>query len=363
MRGMKRIAVIGFGLVGALASVLPGPSPAAAADVIREQSEQTLDPAGWKMLEVENARGTTAIRPSPDGRVHLVALKIVRALDRRQSEQAAERIEVTTERIEDRFVITVHYPQRSDVHVGLWDLFSGIEFPRSELRLDIQAPAALPLRLRSSSGDFTTEGRAGAQLIDTHSGDVVIRGARGPIDVNTTSGDLRCSDIRAARIRTTSGDITIEGIQGPLDARATSGDLVVKSAEDSVRISTSSGDVHVDTAPRGLTVATASGDIEATDVAGWALLSTLSGDLGVGLRAPLRHADATTVNGSIRLRLAPGLGCTLDARTTSGTIDVAVPMTLSQADRHRVSGRLAGGGPPVTLHSSSGDIDVLGGGK
>ena len=363
MKGMKRSVILGLGLAGVLAPVLSGPRPAAAADVFREQSEQTLDPTGWKMLEIENARGTTAVRPSSDGRVHLVAVKVVRGHDSRQSRDLAERIEVTTDRIEDRFLITVHYPQRSDVHVGFWDLFSGIEFPRSELRLDVQAPATLPIRLRSTSGDFSTEGRSGPQLIDTHSGDVVIHGARGPIDVSTTSGDLRCSDISAARIRTTSGDITIEGVRGPLDARATSGDLVVKSAQDSMRLSTTSGDMRVDTAPRGLTASSMSGDIDAPDVAGWALLSTSSGDLGVGLRAPLKRADASTMNGSIRLRLAPGLGCSLDARTATGTIDVALPMALSQADRHHVIGRLAGGGPPVMLHSGSGDIDVLGGGK
>jgi DUF4097 and DUF4098 domain-containing protein YvlB len=349
--------------MGALMLAFLGPRPAAAAEPVREQSDLVLSPAGWKLLEVENLRGQIDVRRSADGRFHLVAIKTMHGRTRRQSAELARQVEVTTDRDQERFLIVVHYPQRSDVRIGFWDLLSGVEFPRVQVRLEIEAPEGLPLRLRSSSGDLSTEDRSGPQSIETRSGDVTVRGARGPLDITTTSGDLSAVDIGAARVRTSSGDITVNGARGPLTARATSGDIQVKGAADSLHLSSSSGDIEVDAAPRGLGAETSSGDIAAPWIARWAMLRSTSGEIGCGLHAPLARAELSSLNGSVTARLAAGLGCDLDARTSSGTIDVGVPLTLGTVDRHAVSGKVAGGGAPVVLHTSSGDIVVESGGR
>ncbi len=363
MEGMKRNVVVAMALLAPLALVTAGSRPAGAADTLRERSDVVLDPAGGKVLEVENPRGSIEVRRSADGRVHLVAVKIVHGQNRRHSTQTAGQVEVTTDRIEGRYVVSVSYPQRTDVRIGFWDLLCGVEFPRAQVRLEIEAPAALPLRLRSASGDLSSEDRTGPQTIDTRSGDVSVRGARGELEVTTTSGDLSAADIGAARLRTSSGEVTVEGVHGALSVRTTSGDITVKGALDSLQLEASSGDIHVGTAPRGLRAETTSGDIDAPDIGGWAFLRSSSGDIGFGLRGPLRGAEISSVNGTVNARLAGGSGYDLDARTTNGTIDVSVPLTLSTVDRHAVTGKVAGGGAPVALRTSSGDISVVSGGK
>lgn len=364
MEDMKRIVLIGWAVLAPLALVTAGSGPAAASDTLREQSDLVLDPAGWKALEVENSRGPVEVRRSSDGRVHLVAVKVVHGQDRRHSTQTAQQIEVSTDQIEGRFVVTVHYPQRSEVRIGFWDLFcGGVEFPRAQVRLEIEAPPGLPLRLRSSSGDLSSEDRTGPQTIESRSGDVTLRGARGPIEASTTSGDLSATDVGAARFRTSSGDVTVSGASGPLNVRTGSGDIEVKGAQDSLRLEASSGDIRVEVAPRGLAAETSSGEIDAPEVAGWAYLRSSSGDIGFGLRAPLRRVEVSSASGAIRARVAAGLGFDLEARTTSGTIDAGVPLTLSRVDRHAVSGRVAGGGAPVALHTISGDITIESGGR
>ena len=363
MKGMKRIVPVTMAMLVPLVLVMASSGPAAASDTLRERSDLVLDPAGWKALEVENPRGPIDVRRSSDGRVHLVAIKVVHGQDRRHSTQIAGLVEVTTDRIEGRFVVSVRYPQRTEVRIGFWDLVSGVEFPRVQMRIEIEAPEGLPLRLRSSSGDLSSEDRTGPQTIETRSGDVTVRGARGPVEVSTTSGDLSVVDIGAARLRTSSGDVTVEGARGPLSVRTTSGDIEVKGATDSLGLEASSGDIRVDAAPRGLSAETTSGGIDASDIGGRAMLRSSSGDIGFGLLATLRRAEVSSVNGNLNARLAAGPGYDLDARTTNGTIDVSVPLTLSTADRHVVTGRVAGGGAPVALRTSSGDITIVSGGK
>ena len=362
MRGMRHHPVTTFALLVAALTAGAGPRSVATAEVLREQSDQAFETTGWKVLELDNSRGSVAVRRSADKRVHLVAVKTVRAADRRHAEQIASQIDVTTGTSGDRFVVTVHYPPRSDIQIGFWDMLSGIEFPRSELRLEVEAPEALPVRLLSASGDLSTEDRVGPQTFETHSGDITVRRARGALEATTTSGDFDLSDVGAVRLRANSGDVTIDGARGPVSVRVGSGDIRIKNAADSLTLSASSGDIHVDDAPRGLDAQTTSGDIVAPQVAARARISTTSGDVTLGLRAPLRSAAIETSNGDVKIDLPRGLGCSLDLRTTSGTLDVGVPMSLRGADRHAVAGSIAGGGAPLTVRTSSGDVTVTSGG-
>ena len=364
MEGMKRLVLIGLGLLASSAVVAAGIRSAAASDTLHEQSEQLLDPAGWKALEVENARGSIEVRASSDGRVHLLAAKTVHGRSRKQTTELAAQIEVTTERTEGRFIVKVHYPQRSDVRIDFADLFSGdVEFPRSTVRIEVAAPPVLAVELRSASGDLSTTDRSGPQTLESRSGDITVRNARGRIEATSKSGDVSVTDVVAARVTTTSGDVAANGVAGPLSARTASGDIEIKGASDSLRLAAASGDIQVDRAPRGLAAETMSGGIEAPAVTGWAELHTTSGDIRFELRGPLRGAEISSVSGELRARIAAGLGFNLEARTTSGTIDTEIPMTLRTAERHAVSGRVAGGGPRVTLQTTSGDIAVESGGK
>lgn len=362
MDGMKRTNPVAMAVLAPLALVMVWAGPAAAADTLRERSDLVLDPAGWKALEVENPRGPIDVKRSDDGHVHVVAIKIVHGQDRRHSTETAGMVEVTTDKVEGRYLISVRYPQRTDVRIGFWDLVSGVEFPRALVRLEIEAPSGLALRLRSSSGDLSTEERSGPQTIETRSGDVSVSGARGPVEVSATSGDLSATDIGAARLRTSSGDVSVEGVRGPLSVRTTSGDIEIKGATDSLSLEASSGDIRVETAPRGLSAETTSGEIQAPDIGGWAFLRSSSGDVSFGLRSPLRRAEVSSVNGAVHARLLAGVGYNLDARTTNGAIDVSVPLTVSTVDRHVVTGKVAGGGAPVALRTSSGDITIVSGG-
>jgi len=341
-----------------LAAVLAGPASAVAGERLQERSEQAVEAAGLHELVVENPRGTTEVRSSADGRLHVVALKIVRAESRRRAESIARLVEVTTDRQGDQFRVTVRYPQRSEVRIGFLQALSGIEFPMAEVRLTIEAPRALALRLEAASGDLTTEDRGGRQTLETRSGDIRVSRAQGPVDASSASGDLTVEDAGPGRYRSRSGDVAVSGTRGALAVETTSGDVNVKGATDSLRVATTSGDIGVDAAPRGLEVQTVSGDLTLHRVAGVVRVRGTSGGGMVELAAPLRLVDVSLVSGDLHVVLAPGLGALLDLHTTSGTLDVNMPLQLGKVDRHAVSGRVGGGGAPVALRTVSGDISV-----
>jgi hypothetical protein len=357
MRKLKTLS-----LILAIAGPAGAGPPAAAGEVWREQSEKTIDATNLAGIKIENPRGEVSVRRGAGGRLHLTALKIVRANDREQSARFARGTQVVTSTEDGKWIVKVRYPQRQSIHLSFWDMFSCFELPRVEVRLDVEVPEAFSVWANSTSGDLATEEIAGPQVLESTSGDISVRGARAPLKVSSTSGDVIAVDVGRASLETVSGDLEAERVRGLLRASTTSGEISVKAAQDSLQLGTVSGDIRVDAAPLGLSARTTSGEISAQSAGGVVRLESSSGDVRVTLAGPLRGADVSTVSGDIEASLLGALGCTLEMRTTNGTLDLDVPLSVKTVSRYLVTGVVRNGTPPVRLRSSSGDIHLTGAG-
>lgn len=342
----------------------PGAGPARAeTETLREQSERVLEAGGITRLRVENARGAIEVRPSADGRIHLKALKTVRAQTAEQARTLSRGTTVSAETSAGVLRIAVRYPQRQSVRIGFMDLLKGYEVPSVQVRLVFEAPPALAVDLQSVSGDVATASLAGPQSLTSTSGDISVAGATGPCVVNTTSGDLELGIRGAVRARSVSGDVLVESGGGVVDAHTTSGGLSVRGTPDSLLLGSVSGDVQVERAAHGLRATSTSGDIEVRSASGRVALQTGSGSIDLVLMAPLTSAEVTSGSGNLGVRFAAGAGGVLDLRTSSGTIDADAPIEVEDVTRHRVTGRIGSGSAPVSLRSSSGDIRITTGGN
>lgn len=128
-------------------------------------------------------------------------------------------------------------------------------------------------------------------------------------------------------VQTTNGPLTIRRLEGPLEA------------------------------------STVNGSIEATDIAGAIEGSTVNGGIDVQV---VKMADGgirlETTNGGITVGLPRSASADVHARVANGDISftgLSVEQT-GQQGRRRVDGRLGGGGPPLSLETVNGGIDVTG---
>jgi DUF4097 and DUF4098 domain-containing protein YvlB len=350
-----------------LVVILAGSRVAAADedDTWREQSRKAVDVRGLTVLEINNSRGRVDLTPSKDGQLHLTALKIIRRGSQSEAREAAKEIVVALKSSGDRYIVDVSYPRHTHVHLGFAELFDfdSHRYPRSEVRITAEVPPSLSVAVRSSSGDIRTEGLAGGQTLRSSSGDIEVDSAAGRVDVSTSSGDVSAVGLHAARLSSSSGDLEVREVAGPLRASTTSGDISVKGAQDSLILLSRSGDITTDAAPHGLRGESSSGEVVADYAAGAVQVGTSSGDVRLGLREPLAGVDVSTSSGQIRLSLDPAVRCALDLRTSSGSFEVALPMDMKQASRRNLTGVIRGGNTPVQLHTASGDITVMGGGR
>jgi hypothetical protein len=332
---------------------------------LREQSQQVVEARGLKGLRVENPRGLVQVSPSRDGRIHLTALKLSTSRMSSQAEDFARGTRVETSTESGRFVVRVRYPQRRTLHASLSQLFKGeFDLPRVEVRLSLEVPPSLPVELESTSGDLEIRDLVGALSLQTTSGDIEVHSAAALVSITTTSGNVMASGLGRAQVRSVSGDVAVDAARGPLDVRTTSGDINLSGVTDSLGLWSVSGDIQLDRAPRGLDAGTTSGSIVVDGLAGGQVrLRSTSGSVRFGLDRTLRRADVSTISGGITARLADGLGCDLTLKSTSGTLDSSVPLKIRTVSRNEMSGVVSSGGPPVVLHSLSGDIAVTGGGR
>jgi hypothetical protein len=342
-------------------------APAIASQRYTEQSDQAADARGIRALEADNPRGDVEVAPSPDGRIHVTAIKTCRGRDRAEAQRYARDVSVTAGPEGDRYVIRVHYPKRVDIQVNFWELLSGKgdsdDFgPRHDVRLLIQVPEGLALRLESVSGDLAARGLAGRQSLQTTSGDCSVDATGGALDVRTVSGDAKVRGRGRAVVRSTSGDI-VAALEGPVDARSVSGDIDVPSAGDSLVLGSTSGDISVDIAPRTLTASTSSGSIEVLEASGTVAVSSTSGSLSVGLRAPLAGVAASSSSGDVELRILGALDASLAFSTSSGDIECDMPVVLQGHGRQHMNAQLGRGGAPIKAQTVSGDLHVTSGGK
>jgi hypothetical protein len=340
--------------------VAAGPAAGASSDpraAIREQSEKTFEARGLRSLQVTNARGLISVRPASDGRIRLVALKIVRGGDNRQTRELAASTSVETRIAGDRCLVEVRYPTGRQLKVGFFELLAGVEFPRVEVRLALDVPPDLELDLKSTSGDVTTDEMRGAQVLKSTSGDIGIGSALGPLHATTTSGEIEIDRLARAELASVSGDVLVGRAAGPVDVATTSGEITVEEAADSVRASSVSGDVRIARARRGAEVRTTSGSIEVR-AAGRIDVRTVSGDLVAAADAPFGGAEIETQSGDLTVKLGAGVGCALEVSTASGSIDIALPLSMETVSRRHVAGRVPGGAARCVVRSSSGDIVV-----
>jgi lia operon protein LiaG len=171
---------------------------------------------------------------------------------------------------------------------------------------------------------------AGALVVHTSSGDVDITGQDlSALSVETSSGDMRLSSLQASTLsmKSSSGDQTVNGLgAGLAEFGSSSGDILVENLQGGARAESSSGSIT-------LRFREFSSDVE---------VQSSSGDVELYL------------TGSAQFRL--------EARSSSGDIDCAFPLTLSGASseirRNRMVATVGEGTHRVVVQTSSGDITI-----
>lgn len=180
----------------------------------------------------------------------------------------------------------------------------------------------------------------------TGSGDQTVEGLKGNIDLESGSGDLKLARLAGEmRFQTGSGNVSGRDLSGPAKVKAGSGDIEIEEmGTGDVDIRTGSGNITVNGINGGFHAEAGSGDIR-------------------GNGSPRNMWSVRTGSGNVTLRVPTDAAFDVDISSSSGTVTLGHPVTTTvqgriQESRKSVIGKVRGGGPVVSVHTGSGDVQV-----
>lgn len=219
-------------------------------------------------------------------------------------------------------------------------------------------------RTLNVSGEVTLEVSTGSGRIEVHpgpAGTVAIR-ARIRASDSWFAGSSPAERVRRVEqnppIEQTGNSIRLGrvGDRELYNHVSISYDITVPEATQ-LSATSGSGAIRVEGIRGSARVTAGSGSIEFASIGGTVEARTGSGRIiGRGLGAGIvAHAGS----GSVRLQIGQNAAFHLSARSGSGGIEVAHPMTMQgRLNRHRVSASVRGGGPMVEVATGSGAVQI-----
>jgi hypothetical protein len=201
----------------------------------------------------------------------------------------------------------VHFLFKERPHMG-----AHIAWHKEQSRVTVESPAELTLEARTADGNVNLSSLQG--------------------DLNLTTGD---------------GNLTLDRVSGNLRIRSGDGRVKITNADGAIDAHTSDGNLSVD----GLFHALA--------------LHTSDGTLDLSLRDGSKLAGPSTIqssDGSVTIRVPQNFAADLNVHTSDGHVDCALPLTMdhyqSGGEGHQLRGKLNGGGTPLTVHTSDGNVKI-----
>jgi DUF4097 and DUF4098 domain-containing protein YvlB len=202
-----------------------------------------------------------------------------------------------------------------------------INYNNISIDYEITVPEETAVRVHTGSGDQNVEGLKGHIDLESGSGDLTLARLTGDMRFQTGSGNVRGRELSGpARAKAGSGDIEIDETgAGDIDIRTGSGNITVKGINGGFHAEAGSGDIRGDGVPKNL----------------WSI---------------------RTGSGNVSLRVPSDAAFDVDVSSSSGSVTMGHPVqTTVQGrvqERKSVVGKVRGGGPTISVHTGSGDVQV-----
>ncbi len=209
---------------------------------------------------------------------------------------------------------------------------------RLSISFRVSVPYEMSADLQTSGGGLKVMGIKGTHQLNTSGGGINLENVSGNTVGRTSGGGIKVINQKGdAELRTSGGGIRISGSEGNIFARTSGGGINLEDNKGRVDVSTSGGRIYINGEARSVKASTSGGGITAN-------ITGLSEELSL-----------STSGGRIDVTVPKGLGVDLDLHARKVNVEMS---DFSGSSREgRVNGSMNGGGIPVYMKASGGNID------
>jgi hypothetical protein len=166
--------------------------------------------------------------------------------------------------------------------------------------------------------------------------------------------------------KTSDGSVTIGGLNGELGITTGDGDVSLDHLSGNLRLKSGDGHVRISDAAGQLEARTSDASLSVDGLFQTIALHTSDGKVDVNLRQGTRLTAASSIqssDGSVTLHVPKDFAADLDVHSSDGHVDCALPLTMDSfhsrgEEGRQLRGRLNGGGTPLTIHTSDGNVKI-----
>jgi len=200
--------------------------------------------------------------------------------------------------------------------------------------------------------------------LKTAGGNIKVAELTGKTHVRTSGGNLALENLAGpVSARTSGGDIRLIGCQGAVDLGTSGGKLNLSDIKGELTAKTSGGSIHANKLAGKAVLKTSGGSIEAADIKGSIEAVTTGGNIDVSLlEQPSGDCSFKTSGGNATVALGEKVAVDVDLHTSGGRVATEFPVVTviyGEQAQHQIRGKVNGGGPLVTAHTSGGNVRLL----
>ncbi|MBN2184170.1 MAG: DUF4097 family beta strand repeat protein [Candidatus Krumholzibacteriota bacterium] len=326
-----------------------------------ETIEREIESGEARVIVIEGINGNISVT-GEDGRsgIYLKVVKTAYTEDEDQARKIASLMEVEISRKDDILRIEALFPKKFKTKRSLLSMVID-KHPKMTMEMTLVVPKGFEAVATTANGSVILTDIGANATVSVSNGNANLKNIDGDIEVSVTSGKIEAVKISGnAVLKVTNGMIIAKNIGGDVHSGLTSGKIKLLRIGGNLAADIGYGSIVVD-GVGGIEYRGVNAEADFIDVRGSVDASTASGDI---LLRAVPEGDnnykITSSSGEIVLRFLEIMegGYVLKVGTTSGTINVDLPLDLKKVARNSIYGIVRGGKTKVFLESASGDITI-----
>ena len=194
--------------------------------------------------------------------------------------------------------------------------------------------------------------------LNTSGGGIKVSGVTGAQEMNTSGGGITLEEINGfVKAHTSGGGIRVSRQDGDLNVHTSGGGITIEDARGNITGHTSGGGIRLTNIDGTIDVHTSGGGINITGRASYVKASTSGGNIHVDISDLSKGIELHTSGGGIKATIPGRQGLDLDLN--AGKVNIDLKNFSGRAEKGRIVGAMNGGGMPVRMSASGGNIDVV----
>lgn len=218
------------------------------------------------------------------------------------------------------------------------------------------APTNVSTQLNTSGGSISLTNLSGDQDFSTSGGSLSVDNLSGKVNGRTSGGSINLENSKDdIELTTSGGSIDARNCNGKLRLSTSGGSLNLKDLKGDIRATTSGGSIDGRNIEGELITHTSGGSIQLTELSCSLETSTNGGSIDVSIKELGKYVRISNSGGNIDLQLPKTKGVDLNLSAYKIKTD-HLDNFNGKINEDEVSGKLNGGGVPVTVNAGSGRI-------